>query len=83
MNKITYLIDFRNNCPALIDQYDVFGKIIECLEQKQFKQYSVKAEKVESASMSLGSEMHSVFLFRYSISHGLSSFQGRVMKIEG
>ena len=38
----------RNYCPALSDQYDVFDEIIKCLEQKQYKQYSVKAEKVES-----------------------------------
>ena len=76
------LINCRNYCPALSDQYDVFDEIIECLEQKQFKQYSVKAEKVESASIILGAEMNSLFLFRYSNFHGLSNFQGRVTKIE-
>ena len=29
-----------------MEQYDIFDGMIECLKQKQFKQYSVSAKKV-------------------------------------
>jgi hypothetical protein len=60
----TYLINCRNYCSALIDQYDVFDEIIECLEQKQFKQYSVKAGKVKSAMSVPGTAGNLQFLLR-------------------
>ena len=47
-NDRHFYFNCRNYCPALIDQYDVFDEIIKCLEQKQYKQYSVKAEKFGS-----------------------------------
>ena len=58
------LLNCRNYCPALIDQYDVFGEIIECLEQKQFKQYSVKSKKVKSAMSVPGTAGNLQFLLR-------------------
>ena len=41
------MLNFRNYCASLFEQENgIFDKIKECLEQKQFKQYSVIAKAV-------------------------------------
>ena len=43
---MNYLFYCRNYCPELLGQYDVFDEIIKCLEQKEFKQYSVREKNI-------------------------------------
>ena len=77
-----FLLNCRNYCPALNDQYNIFDEIIECLEQKQFKQYSVTTEKNGVADVNsnyFGTKWNSHFLLRQMI-HILSSFQWRNRK---
>ena len=40
------LLNCRNYCPALNEQTYIFQRIKTCLEQKEFKQYSVLVETV-------------------------------------
>ena len=63
-----YLLNCSNYCTTLIEQYDIFDEIIECLEQKQFKQYSATAEKngiaYEKAESHFGAKWNLQLLLR-------------------
>ena len=61
----------HNYCPALLNQSYIFGEIKECLEQKEFKQYSalIEADRIdydfdppETAESYFGAKMNLQFM---------------------
>ena len=84
--KNRFLLNCRNYCQALNDQYYIFDEIIKCLEQKQFKQYSVTAEISNIADINtesyFGTKWNSHFLLRQMRHMDCQFFNEEIGKLE-